>query len=183
MTAMTSMTAMTCPTSSIGPAGTIPPGASIPSGATGRPRGQGGFVAGAEALLFGTLVLLAGSLLLANAWMVIDTRVAVESAAREYLRGYTESDDPAHAHDAGLRAATDVLAGRGIRAEVDAPDAPFGPCARAEVTISATVAAVRLPFVDGLGRREVSATRVEFVDAHRMMQASPAHEPERTPCG
>ncbi|MEZ5268224.1 MAG: hypothetical protein R2789_06535 [Microthrixaceae bacterium] len=39
-------------------------------------------MAGAEALAVGTLIVLAGLILVVNAWAVVDTRTALESAAR-----------------------------------------------------------------------------------------------------
>jgi hypothetical protein len=48
-------------------------------------------MAGIEALPFGFLVLVAGSLLLANAWAVVDAKFAASAAAREAVRVYVES--------------------------------------------------------------------------------------------
>ena len=53
-------------------------------------RGQSGVLAGSDGLIFGMLILLAGSLAIVNVWSIIDTRAALDAAAREYLRSYTQ---------------------------------------------------------------------------------------------
>ena len=47
-----------------------------------------------EVLPFGFLMFVSVTLLLANAWAVIDAKLAVSAAAREAVRAYVESDDP-----------------------------------------------------------------------------------------
>ena len=66
----------------------------------GRLRGDAGQVGGIEALPFGLLIFVAGSLLIANAWAVVDAKFATDAAARQAVRTFVESDD----HDAGLAA-------------------------------------------------------------------------------
>lgn len=56
-----------------------------PTAVPGR-VGQGGFLGGLDALAFGALVLLTGTLLVVNAWSVVDTRLAVGAAARGAAR-------------------------------------------------------------------------------------------------
>jgi len=149
-------------------------------------RGERGAVAGAEGVAFGVLVLLAGAILLVNAWAVIDTRTALDSAAREYLRAYTEADTPEQAAAAGDRAVHLVLEGRhtlSVALTVDAPPADrFGPCAPAAVTLSVTVPAIRMPFVDGFGEQRVSVRHAELIDAHREITPGEAYDPEATAC-
>ena len=54
-----------------------------------------GQVGGIEVLPFGLLVFIVGTLLVANAWAVVDAKLAVTSAAREAVRSYVEADDGA----------------------------------------------------------------------------------------
>ncbi|MCZ7629043.1 MAG: hypothetical protein M5U19_08245 [Microthrixaceae bacterium] len=107
--------------------------------------------AGAEALAIGTLVLLAATILVVNAWAVIDTNMALEAAAREYLRAYTEADEPIVAAiegDAAARAVLEDRPGMLQRLEVDPPPPEtFGPCAPAAVTVSARVPSIRIPAI------------------------------------
>lgn len=144
--------------------------------------------AGAEALAVGSLVLVVAMVLVVNAWAVLDTRTALESAAREYLRAYTEAGSPAAAAADGRRALDMVLGDRpGLagRVQVSAPrPGGFGPCAAATVRLSSDVPAVRIPFLaDGWGRHTVTVRATELVDAHREMVAGPDHELHRTACG
>ena len=63
-------------------------------------RGAGperGAIAGIEALSFGMLLFVAGTLFIANIWAVIDAKLAVTSAAREATRAFVEADDGASA--------------------------------------------------------------------------------------
>ena len=46
--------------------------------------------AGVMGSLFGMLILVAGGLVLFNMWAIIHTRAALDAAARDYLRTYTE---------------------------------------------------------------------------------------------
>ena len=151
-----------------------------------RVRGERGAVGGLEALLFGFLVLLGGAGLMVNTWGVIETRTALDTAAREYLRAYTAAADPASAARAGSEAARRVLAERGTPLRdlaVDAPDPTlFGPCQPVEVTLSAEVDDLRVPFIDRLGPSTVSVTGAELVDAHREMTPGARHDAEATPC-
>lgn len=149
-------------------------------------RGQGGFVGGGEGIVFGLLILVAGSLAVLNTWSIVDTRAAVDAAAREYLRSYSEASSPHDAAGAGRRAAVEVITGRGLdpsSVEITAPDLlRFGPCQPATVTIEATAPAARLPFIDDFGSHQIRVTHTELVDAHREMTVGPNHDQASTPC-
>lgn len=149
-------------------------------------RDQRGVLAGADGVLFATLILLAGSLAVLNIWAIIDTRTALDAAAREYLRSYTEQTSPADALAAGRAAAESVLVARGgpIRSlRIEPPDAAtFGPCQPSAVAIEAEVPGARLPFLDDLGSRRVRVTHLELVDPHREVASGPDHDPDATPC-
>ena len=150
-------------------------------------RGERGAVAGLEGVMLGVLVLVTGTLLVVNAWGVLQSRRTLDGAAREYLRAYTQADDAAAAESAGRRALLDVLDGeRGSAAgvRIDAPDrSTFGPCATATVTLSSTVPAARLPFVGAMASTTIRVTHTELVDAHREIRSGPEYDPDRTACG
>ncbi|MCB9387486.1 MAG: hypothetical protein H6517_06630 [Microthrixaceae bacterium] len=144
-------------------------------------------VAGAEALAVGTLIVLAGLILVVNAWAVVDTRTALESAAREYLRVYTESEDPASAATAGRRAVDDVLEDRPAMLERLLLEAPqperFGPCEAAAVRLTSRVPAIHVPLTGARwGEHTVTVSAVELIDAHREMEPGVDHDPRRTAC-
>ena len=74
-------------------------------------RGQ---FAGIEALPFGVLVFVLGSLLLTNAWAVVDAKATVTTAAREGARTYVEAPpDPGVARHQAVEAARDVIRDHG----------------------------------------------------------------------
>lgn len=54
-------------------------------------RKQDGLAAGAEALVFGVLVFVVGSIIVLNGWAVLDAHFAVNAAAREATRTIVEA--------------------------------------------------------------------------------------------
>lgn len=156
-----------------------------------RPRrGERGVAAGLEGIVFGALILVAGTVVAVNAWSVLQTRRAFDGAAREYLRAYTEADDAQRASSAGRTAAYGVLAGerrsafdtRAVR--IEEPDAArFGPCEPATVVVSGRVPAARVPFVGSFASTTVRVAHTELVDAHREIRSGPDHDVGATPCG
>ncbi len=125
--------------------------------------GQAG---GIEVLALGLLVFVVGSLIVANAWAVIDAKLAVTGAAREGARAYVEAA-PADADAAAVRAARESMAGHGRsadRLEVTRDGEPYGRCRRVVVTATYPVPLVSLPFVGGLGSVEVRSQHTEIVD-------------------
>jgi hypothetical protein len=149
-------------------------------------RDERGVVAGLEGLVFSMLILFGGTILVVDAWAVIDTRVALDGAAREYLRAYTEAPDPATAASSGDTALRDAMADRpGLRAalRVEAPNPTrFGPCSEADVVLTATVPSIRIPYVGDFGTTAVRVRHSELVDAHREVINGAAYDPSTTPC-
>lgn len=130
-------------------------------------RGQ---VAGIEVLPFGVLVFVVITLVLANVWAVVDARLAVGAAAREAGRAAVESDDPGAARAGAERAASAALEGHGRGEDATVAlvvDGGWRRCARVSATVTATVPAVSVPLVGGIGRRQVRATHTELVDPFR----------------
>ena len=141
------------------------------SGAAPRGRGEAGQVGGIEALPFGVLVFVVGSLLVANVWGVVDAKLAVTSAAREAARAYVEATGPTAAVSEADQAARDALAGHGRdpgRATVVRASGSFSPCARVTFEVTYTVPAVVLPWVGGYGHGFTARARhSELVDPYR----------------
>ena len=137
-------------------------------------RDDRGQLAGIEALPFGVLTFVIGTLLVVNAGGVVDAKVAATSAAREAVRAYVEAPDAATAlasADAQARAVIEAH-GRNPSAstvEVSYVDGrPFGRCTRVTVTVHHPVPALRLPFVGGYGHAfDVVAHASEVVDPFR----------------
>jgi hypothetical protein len=78
-------------------------------------REEDGLSGGAEALVFGTLVFVVGTLIAVNAWAVVDAKLAVNAAAREAGRALAETTAPTWglAFAAAEDAARATVAGHG----------------------------------------------------------------------
>jgi hypothetical protein len=155
--------------------------------AGGDDRGQ---VGGVEALPFGILVFVVGALLVANAWAVVDAKLAVDAAARQATRHYVEAEvDAGGGAGGGAASAADAeraAVDAGLAALVahgrDPADATvglsslegtggqhgFSRCARATFTAEYEVPALSVPWVGGFGDGiSVSSSHSELVDPYR----------------
>jgi hypothetical protein len=136
------------------------------------PFDDAGQMAGIEALPFGFLVFVAGALLMANAWAVVDAKLAATAAAREATRVYVEAGTGDDALQRAVAAARSSIAGHG-RDPVDLgmtvdEGAGFGRCSRVTVEVHLAVPSVTLPFIGGFGRLfDVRASHSEIVDPFR----------------
>ncbi len=142
-----------------------------------------GQVGGIEVLPFGLLVFVVGTLLVANAWAVIDAKLAVDAAARQATRHFVEADVPAagdfgDAEAEALRAGYEALAAHGrVRPRstveltgLESPDgqAGFTRCARATFTASYDVPVLELPWIGGFGSGlDVTSRHSELIDPYR----------------
>ena len=134
-------------------------------------RDQAGQLAGIEAVPFGLLVLVVGVLLVANAWAVIDAKMAVASAAREAARAYVEAPPGADPLARAQDAAQEAIRGAGRnpgRLRVTALEGDFARCLRVTFEAAYPVPAVTVPWVGGVGQGFVAAARhSEIVDPFR----------------
>jgi len=147
---------------------------------TRRFRCEDGYVGGAEAIPLGILVLFAGTLIVVNAWAVVDARLVTATAAREAVRAYVEA---APATDAGATArqawaeaelaANQVMVEHGrrpdrfsVRPTLTGP--AYARCQRVAITATYELPAVTVPLVGGfLSGLAVSSTASEIVDPFR----------------
>ena len=136
-------------------------------------RDDRGQVAGIEAVPFGILLFVVGALLIANAWAVIDVKMAVTSAAREAARTYVEAPDHAQGLQSADAAAREAIAAYGRNTNLVTVEGPSDPsaftrCNRVSFTVSYPVPAITLPFIGGFGSGfTVKATHSEIVDPFR----------------
>ena len=145
-------------------------------------RSDEGMVGGAEALPLGLLVFVIGSLIVANAWSVIDAKLAVNAAAREATREYveaqvTEASAASYAESEATAAGLAAIAAHGRdpgRADVALASSEhpsgggFVRCARVTFTASYEVPALSVPWIGGFGGSfDVSARHSELVDPFR----------------
>ena len=134
-------------------------------------RREAGQVGGVEALIFGVLVFVLGTFLVANAWAVLDAKLAATSAAREAARRYVEAPSAAGAGPAARVAAEEALAGHGRpleRAEVELLSGTFARCDRVTFEVRYRVPLVAVPLLGERGSGfTVAARHSEVVDPYR----------------
>jgi hypothetical protein len=147
-----------------------------------RCRGDRGQVGGIEALPFGLLIFVAGSLLIANAWAVVDAKLATDAAARQAARTFVEATDERLAFEAAAEAGRAAIAGHGRdpdRAEIS-PVGTFGlaRCERATFEATYEVPALSIPFIGGYGTAPfaVRSSHSEVVDPFRSGLAGEAED-------
>jgi len=142
-----------------------------------------GMVGGFEALPFGFLVFVAGSLLLANAWAVFDGHLAASAAAREAVRAFVEgagsTDD---ARRAGDDAAEQALVGHGKdvdRMTLTWDGVVLERCQRVTATVRYEVPTIVVPWVAAFGGvLSTSARHTERVDPYRSGLPTDGFTPE-----
>ena len=133
-------------------------------------RGEDGQVGGIEALFFGLLVLVLGTLVVANAWGVIDAKVAAAGAARAATRAFVQapagSDPAAVARTAAVRA----IQGQGRDAARMAllVSGDLTRCSRVLAEVRYRVPLIVVPMLGNLGSGFTAAARhSELVDPYR----------------
>ena len=128
-----------------------------------------GAVGGVEAVPFGLLVFVVGTLIVVNAWGVVDAKLATAGAAREAVRAYAEAPVGSDAEQLAHAAAVAAMhaAGRTARQPQVALTGEFARCARVLATVAYDVPAVRLPWVGAMGTFTVRSTASELVDPLR----------------
>ncbi|GAC1305946.1 MAG: hypothetical protein NVSMB16_01650 [Acidimicrobiales bacterium] len=147
-------------------------------------RGETGQAGGVEAVLFGLLILVGATLLVANAWGVVDAKLAARTGAREAARTFVKSSgaDSLNATTAAELAGRDTVAQLGWRKRgitVTNVGTGFSRCAVASFVVTIPVPAFRLPFLQGGPPVfHVSARHTERVDPYR--SGVPR---EAAPCG
>lgn len=143
-------------------------------------RNEDGQLAGAEAVPLGLLVFFVGLLIVANAWAVVDAKMAVAAAAREATRAYVESpagSDPMARAEAAAREAVRGMGRDPGRVSVRPIDATFRRCAEARFEVTYPVPALTIPLLGGFGHGiTVAARHGEVVDPYRsgLDRAAPA---------
>jgi hypothetical protein len=127
--------------------------------------------AGMEVIPFGLLTFVVGALVVANAWAVIDAKMAVSAAAREATRAFVEAPvdgDPLALADAAARSAI-AGAGRDPAKLVLTPvDAVLARCETVRYEASYRIPAVQVPWIGGFGAGFTATARhAEVVDPYR----------------
>lgn len=134
-------------------------------------RDEAGQVGGLEAVVFGVLVFVVGTLVIVNAWGVIDAKLAAGAAAREAARAYVEATDSADASAAAHDAATESIRGLGRdpeRMTVRVVSGAFNRCERVTIEVRYPVPLLVVPWIGRAGNGFTAAARhSEVVDPYR----------------
>ncbi len=137
--------------------------------AAGRRGDERGQMGGLEAVIFGVLVFVLGTLGVASAWGVIDAKFAADAAAEAAARTYVEAPAGQDPQVAAGQVAVETWKGYGRpgTARVTFSANALDRCAPVTVTVRSTVNLVRLPVLGGGGHVEVAASHTEVVDPYR----------------
>ena len=134
-------------------------------------RGEAGQVGGVEAVIFGVLILVMGTLVIANAWGVIDAKLAAAAAAREAARAYVESPDASSAGALAEAAAAEAMTGHGRsadRLDLTLVSGGFARCSRVVFEARYPVPLISIPVLGRAGTGFVARARhSEVVDPYR----------------
>lgn len=132
---------------------------------------EAGFAGGLEGLVFGLLIFVVGTLIVASAWGVVDTKMATTTAATDAAQSYVEADNAADASTSAQAAADAVLAGFGrdpSHAAVALASGSFARCARITIRVTYPAPILTLPWVGRVGSGvQVSSVHSELVDPYR----------------
>lgn len=146
---------------------------SAPEG-TSTTAGEAGFVAGLEALAFGVLIFVIGTLIVVNGWAVVDAKFASNAAAREAVRAVVEA--PAGAPSSDLQQRATSAAHQAYAAHGHEPGrvdvTPEGPltlerCAEVSIATTVEVTSVIVPGLMETPRWHVSSRYQQVVDPFR----------------
>jgi hypothetical protein len=136
-----------------------------------RSADESGFAGGADGLVFGLLVFVVGTILVGNAWSVVDTKLAADTAARQAVRTYVEAPDSAIAAESAQQSADGALAGYGrspARSTLSLSSSAFGRCQRVTIEVHYRASMVELPLIGQVGVAEtVTAQHSELIDPYR----------------
>ena len=136
-----------------------------------KPRDEAGQVGGLEAVVFGVLVFVLGTMLVVNAWGVVDTKLAASSAAREAARTFVEAPSPSVAGAAARQAAEEAMAGHGRdrdRMTLELLTGGFTRCSRVTFEVRYDVPLIAIPVLGQHGSGfTVRARHSELVDPYR----------------
>lgn len=139
---------------------------------TERGRGEDG-QGGLEGLVFGVAIFVFGTLVIANAWGVIDAKAAATAAAREATRSFVESStgSTTAALAEAERAAEETIAGYGRNPDkmtLVAAAAALERCSRVTMRVEYPVPLVVIPAIGRFGEGFVAKGRhTEVVDPYR----------------
>ncbi|MEX2550464.1 MAG: hypothetical protein WD638_09570 [Nitriliruptoraceae bacterium] len=133
---------------------------------------QSGFSGGLESLAFGALVFVFGTLIILNAWAVVDARFATAAAAREAVRAVVEAEAGRSEAELAVRAEQAAMQALSAHGHLAEPTLEFGDLQQARcATIAVTVGLeIRATFVPGFADAvtyPVRSSHAEVIDPFR----------------
>jgi hypothetical protein len=148
-------------------------------------RDERGQMAGLEAVVFGTLILIVGILLVSNAWGVIDAKTAAQEAAREAARAYVtapeQADPSALARQAGVETLQELGYEHAVGGWVVQTQGQFERCAVVTWEVKVPVPVFVLPWLhSGVSAFTAVASDSERVDPYR---SGVGNSPAAADCG
>lgn len=138
-----------------------------------RADDEAGFTAGLEALAFGVLVFVFGTLLVVNAWAVVDAKFATSAAAREAVRAVVQTEPPdltpGQLAARATGAARQAFVAHGYSAAPVLTDTTLSlaRCATVAVTVEVEVTATLVPGFGSPASYFVRSSYAEVVDPFR----------------
>ncbi|MGH9131612.1 MAG: hypothetical protein ACRDWV_08065 [Acidimicrobiales bacterium] len=134
-----------------------------------RGRGEAGQVGGLYALVFGVLIFVLGTLVIVNAWGVLDSKFAASAAATGAARAFVQV--PAQNPGGAARAAADqaiIGSGRSLSRMTLALSGNATRCGEVVAEVKYRVPVLSVPLLGGWGNGfTVSATQSELLDPYR----------------
>jgi hypothetical protein len=127
-------------------------------------------VGGVDGLIFGVLIFVLGLLMVANAWGVIDAKLAADTAATEAVRAFVQAAPDGDAAGQARQAATTVMveSGRSRERTSVTISGSTARCSRVTAVVSYRVPVVAVPLLGGFGTGfVVTASHAELVDPYR----------------
>lgn len=151
-----------------------------------RVRDERGFAAGSEMVVLGVVVTFSLLALITTAWATLDRHMTLDMAAHEYMRAYTSGITHERGHEAGLSAAIQTIAERGVNPHdlqiTPSDPTAFGPCASVSVEFDLRAPVLHLPFFSSVGWRDLSVSQHGLVDPHRTSFPGARYESLATIC-
>lgn len=123
-----------------------------------------------DGLIFGVLIFVLGLLMVANAWGVIDAKLAASTAATEAVRAFVQTAPDGDPAVQARQAATAVMVASGRSSERTSVTIIGSPvrCSRVVAVVRYRVPIVAVPLLGAFGSGfVVTATHAELVDPYR----------------
>ena len=131
---------------------------------------EAGQLGGLEALVFGILIFILGTLVIVNAWAVIDVKMQLAGAARDGVRAFAQAGPTSDPMAVATAAARTVMVdqGRDPSRMTVIGSGSLARCARVALKVSYRVPLITVPLLGGFGYGFTASARdSQMVDPYR----------------